>query len=245
MNSLSITEATRAAIAEIRRTLEPLGVVDGAYEAFRAGHIPEKAPYKYSATVFNGLSEAELENLENRLPFPVPEQTKAIIPTTLREFLSVTNGMHCHNLSIYGDQGRIDHGAGMPFDLGTPQLDRPPNIPKLWLCFGSMNGPWASQGKLFLSETGEIVLVHKHTGDIGARWSGLAEFLQTEVPRLLSIHDRKGDVLLGVSQLPGNTQDWEEKAEHAMLKAAGWRGYLRRFVLRLRKRLFETDSAQH
>ncbi len=120
MNSPSVTEATKAAIAQIRRMLEPFGAVDGAFEAFRAGHMPEKGPYWYSATVFNGLSEAELDKLENRLPFPVPEQTKAVIPAPLREFLSVTNGMHCHNLSIYGEQGRIDHGAGMPFDLGNP-----------------------------------------------------------------------------------------------------------------------------
>ncbi|MEZ5888557.1 MAG: SMI1/KNR4 family protein [Paracoccaceae bacterium] len=230
MSTPNVTRATKEAIAEIRRKLEPYGMVEGAFDAFRAGYMPEKGPEWYSATVFNGLSPSELDKLESRLPFPVPEQAKASIPKPLREFLSVTNGLHCHNLSIHGDQGRIDHGAGMPFDLGVPQLVKPPNIPKLWFCFGSMNGPSFSQGTLFFTNEKEIALVHRDTGDIGARWSGLAEFLQTEIPRLLSIHDPKGDVLPGANKLPGNTQSWEEKAELAKLMAAGWRGYLPRVI---------------
>ncbi len=223
MNSSNVTQATKAAIAEIRRRLEPLGVVNGAFEAFRAGHMPEKGPGWYSATVFNGLSEVELDKLESRLPFPVPEQTEAIIPAPLRQLLSVTNGMHCHNLSIYGEQGRIDHGAGMPFDLGNPQLVRPPGIPKLWFCFGSMNGPWASQGTLYLTERDEVALVHRDTGDIGARWPGLAEFLSSEVPRLLSSYDEKGDLLPDASEMPGDTANWEAKAERAKYGPFLWK----------------------
>jgi hypothetical protein len=233
MSMPSVTEATKAAIAQIRHTLEPFGVVDGAFEAFRAGHMPEKGPSWYSATVFNGLSEAELSKLEDRLPYLGSEQSKAVIPAPLRELLRVTNGLHCHNLSIYGEQGRIDHGAGMPFDLGTPQLERPPEVPNTWFCFGSMNGLWFSQGALFLTDEETVVLVHRDTGDIGAQWDGLAEFLLTEIPHLLSIHDSKGDVLPDASLLPGSTQDWEEKAERAKRKAAGWRGYVHRFMDRL------------
>ncbi len=90
-----------------------------------------------------------------------------------------------------------------------------------------MNGPWFSQGELYLSDAGEVALVHPDTGEIGARWAGLAEFLQSEIPRLLGIHDNKGDVLPSASHLPGNTQNWEEQAEHAKRKAAGWGYYVR------------------
>ncbi len=227
MNSSSVTEATKAATAEIRRRLEPFGVVDGAFEAFRAGHMPEKGPYWYSATVFNGLSEFELNKLECRLPFPAPEQAKAVIPTPLRQFLTVTNGMRCHNLAIYGDQGRIDQGAGAPFDLSNPQLVRPPNVPKRWFCFGSMNGPWASQGELYLTESEEVVLVHRDTGDIGERWSDLSEFLSSEITRILSSHDAKGDMLPGAFEFPGDTADWEAKAERARYGPFGWKKLFR------------------
>lgn len=234
MTRSDVAKATKAAIAQIREKLAPLGMVEGAFEAFRAGHMPEKGPYWYSATVFNGLSEAELDKLEDRLPYPVPEQSKAVIPTTLRQFLSVTNGMHCHSLSIYGDQGRMDHGAGMPFDLGTPQLVRPPNISKRWFCFGSMNGPWTSQGELYLTESEEVVLVHRDTGDIGARWSGMAEFLRSEVPRLLAAYDARGDILPGMSELPGATADWEAKAERAKYGSYLWKKPFRAFSIWVR-----------
>lgn len=231
MTPSDVAKATRVAIAQIQEKLAPLGMVEGAYEAFRAGHMPEKGAYWYSATVFNGLSEAELDKLEDRLPYPVPEQSKAVLPPTLRQFLSVTNGMHCHNLSIYGDQGRMDHGVGMPIDLGTPQLVRPPNISKLWFCFGSMNGPSTSQGKLYLTEDEEVFLAHRDTGDIGARWSGMVEFLTSEVPRLLAAHDARGDILPGMSELPGNTENWEATAERAKYGLFLWRKPFRRFSI--------------
>jgi hypothetical protein len=202
--------------------------------------MPEKGPFWYSATVFNGLSEAEIGELESQLPYPVPEQTQARIPTSMREFLAVSNGLHCHNLSIYGMYWRSEPAIGAPIGLHYGQIERAPNTPKTWFGFGSMNGPWASQGTLYLTDQEEVALVHQDTGDIGARWSGLAEFFQTEIPRLLSIHDSKGDVLPDESKLPGSTQSWEEKAELAKLKAAGWRGYLPRVTRWLKISFFGT-----
>jgi hypothetical protein len=235
MNALSTAETTQVAIKEIWRLLGPRGSVEGAFDAFRAGHMPEKGPFWYSATVFNGLSEEEIDALESRLPYPVPEQTQAKIPLPMREFLSVTNGLNLHNLSIYGQQGRIDQGAGAPFDLGVPQLGRPPNVPKNWFCIGGMNGPWASQGEIYLSTQNEVVLVHRDTGDVGARWPSFAAFLSSEIPRLLSIHDNKGDLLPGVSKLPGDTDNWEKLAERAKMAAKDNQGLLGRIAGWLRR----------
>lgn len=235
MSKTSVTEATQTVIREIWQVLGPRGGVEGAFNAFRAGHMPEKGPYWYSATVFNGLSEDEIDELEGQLPYPVPEQTRAKIPQSMRELLSVTNGLHVHNLSIDGQQGRIDQGAGAPYSLSPGQLVRPPGVPKTWFGIGTMNGPRRSQGKLFLTEQDEVVLVHRDSGDIGARWLNLAEFLTQEIPRLLSVHDDKGDPIPGESELPGDTSDWEEVAERAHRAEFGWRGWLRRLAERLRR----------
>lgn len=224
MISVTVVEAVQTAIAEIWRVLGPRGAVEGAFNAFRAGHRPEKDQYWYSATVFNGLSEAEIDRLESQLPYPVPEQTGAKIPQPMRDLLSVTNGLLVHNLSIYGQHGRIDHGAGMPHSLLFAQRGHPPGIPKTWFAIGSMNGPHRSQGTLFLTEGDEVVLVHRDNGEIGPRWPDLADFLLAEIPRLLRIHDEKGDPLPGHSELPGDTGGWEDIAERAYRARVGWRG---------------------
>ncbi|MBN8630380.1 MAG: SMI1/KNR4 family protein [Rhodobacterales bacterium] len=234
MNSSSVTEATQTAIREIWRVLGPRGSVEGAFNAFRAGHMPEKGPYWYSASVFNGLSDEEIDELEDQLPYPHPEQTRARIPQPMRDFLAVTNGLNLHSLSISGQQGRIDHGAGAPFSLATNQLERAPGVSKTWFGIGAMNGPWRSQGSIFLTDKDEVTLMHRDSGDIGARWPNLGDFLAQEIPRLLRIHDEKGDPLPGESLLPGDTARWEEIAERAYRVRFGWRGKLRRTIDRLR-----------
>jgi len=234
MTSSTVSEATQTAIKEIWRVLGPRGSVEGAFNAFRAGHMPEKGPFWYSASVFNGLSADEIDELEDQLPYPHPEQTKAKIPPPMRDFLGVTNGLRLHNLSIGGQQGRIDQGVGAPHSLYAGQLGRPPGVPKIWFSIGSMNGPWRSQGKLFLTEHDEVVLVHRDTGDIGAEWPSLAEFLVQEVPRLLHLHDEKGEPRPGGRRLPGDTDNWEEIAERSYRVRFGWRGLLKRTMDRLR-----------
>jgi hypothetical protein len=235
MTAITSVEAAQAAVAEIWRALGPRGAVEGAFKAFRAGHMPKKGPYWYSATVFNGLSEPEIDKLESQLPYPVPEQTRAKIPRSMRDLLSVTNGLHLHNLSLDGQQGRVDHGAGAPYSLALAQLERPPGVPKTWFCIGTMNGPRRSQGKLLLTESEEVVLVHRDRGDIGARWPDLADFLVREIPRLLRVHDDRGDLVPGESNLPGNTVNWEEIAVPAIGGNSGWRGRLRPLSDRLRE----------
>ena len=223
MSLSGVTEAALCAIAKIRAQLAPLGIIEGPNGAFRAGHMPEKGPEWYSATIFGGLSDSEIDELESQLPYPIPEQSRARIPIQMREFLAVANGMKCHNLSIYGMYWRIERAVGAPIGLHYGQLGRPQNIPKLWFGFGSMNGPWYSQGTLYLTEREEVVLVHRDTGDIGARWPGLGEFLSSEIARLLSLYGERGDLLQGASELPGDTADWEAKAERAKYGPFRWK----------------------
>jgi hypothetical protein len=226
-----VTEAASFAIAKIRAQLAPLGVIEGLNGEFRAGHMPEKGPEWYSATVFSGLSESEIDELESQLPYPVPEQTRARIPMQMRELLAVANGMICHNLSIYGMYWRIERAVGAPIGLSYGQIERPPHTPKTWFGFGSMNGPWASQGELYLTENEEVVLAHRDTGDIGARWPSMADFLMSEVPRLLAAYDARGDILPGMSELPCDTAEWEAKAERAMYGPLLWKKPFRRLSI--------------
>lgn len=72
-----------------------------------------------------------------------------------------------------------------------------------------MNGIWFSQGTLYLADAGEVVLVHKDSGLIGATWPDFSTFLQDEISRKLAARTPDGDLLPGHEALPQFTQSWE------------------------------------
>jgi hypothetical protein len=209
MTAVDVRETARRVIADIRSQLAPFGLREGKYGAFRAGHAPRRGEFAFSGTVFGGLSENEIDELERSLPYPVPEQSCAIIPDAFRDFLSVSNGLRVHALSINGMYWRLGDGVGAPIGLHYPNLERPHGIPRLWFGFGTINGAWYSQGTLYMAETGEVLLVERNAGLIGATWPDFAAFLLQEVARQLASHSPDGDPLPGYEALPQFTQSWE------------------------------------
>jgi hypothetical protein len=219
MNKPDATEAAHQAIRVIRAKFALGDFRDGPNGAFRAGNVPEKNEHYYSTAVYSGLSEIELDKLEDSLSFPIPEQTRAHIPGDFRAFLRIANGLRLFGLSINGMYWKSDPNVGAPVGLRTELLERPVQIPKLYFGFGSINGRWSSQGTLYLTQTGEVVLMERYTCAVGARWPNLCEFLGQEIPRLLRSFDPKGSLLPGGKHLPiENEEIWEALAERAQQK---------------------------
>jgi len=175
--------------------------------------MPHVSEFAFGASLFSGLSEAEIDELEKSLPYPVPEQMRANIPNQFRAFLRNANGLKLFGLSINGMYWRIEPVVGAPIGLHYGGLERPPNVPKFHFGFGSINGTGAASGKLFLTETGQVELIHRDIGVLGAAWGSFAEFLEQEIERQLTIRDTEGRLLLGYPALPGDTLEWETQSK--------------------------------
>ncbi|WP_133489669.1 SMI1/KNR4 family protein [Aliiroseovarius marinus] len=210
--------------AQIREALDPLGYRDAEHGAFITGHVPHVAPYAYLANVYAGLDESGLEAAE--------AECGRFIPEVYRAFLRHTNGLRLGQLSLHGTTfgsiDRTDYLVGQPISLSYQNVhERPDYIPNGHLGIGAMNGAWYSQGHLYLASTGEVEMYHRDANLLGARWASFEEFLESEIPRQLSLYDADGRIKPDVKQLPGDTETWEEiakakKSEQA--RASGLRG---------------------
>ena len=207
--SVAVTKAKEA----IRKNLLSYGLRESANGGFASRHIQKGDRLYYFATVYPGLSPYEIDELETQLPFPFPEQTSAHIPDPIRAFLSVMNGLRLGGLFIGGQYGKITPKLGAPIGLRVFLFETPAFMGKTNFRFGSINGTWASQGSLYLTPTGSVVMVHCDVHLIGMVLDSFASFITEEIDRQLAIHDGAGGVLPGLQHLPGDTDDWERIAE--------------------------------
>ncbi len=196
----------------LRTTFDRLGCVEGERGSYRTGHRPDRAEMYYLCTRYPGLDEAELDNAQ--------AECGRFLPQDYRSFLAHMNGVRIMGLSLHGATGGLLHrstaGIGQPISLRYQNVvERPAYIPHGSLGIGAMNGPRFSQGMLYLASTGEIEMYEARSPRIGARWSSLAAFLSEEIPRYLAQHDSDGEPLVRAKLLPGDTDDWESRAEVA------------------------------
>jgi hypothetical protein len=200
----------------IRRKYDHLGFIAGQSGAYQTGHVPHIAPYAYLCTRYAGLDEAGILDAENTCG--------RFISQPYREMLGQMNGAHLLGVSLYGGIGgsvdRSGVGIGKPISIWYQNaVERPDYIPNGHLGIGGINGPWFSQGHLYLTSTGEVELYNAKFNIIGARWPSLAEFLGEEIPRRFSLHDDEGRKLENAKLLPGDTDDWERLAQEANQEA--------------------------
>ncbi|KCV81181.1 hypothetical protein ATO10_13409 [Actibacterium atlanticum] len=210
----------------VRQRLDPLGCEDFGNGAFQSGHVPHIAPLKYLVTCYAGLDNEDIE--------PAEADCSRRIPQPYRDFLTVLNGAHILGISLNGFDGRqIDRsgaGIGQPVSLRYDNLFRAESyIPEGHFGFGAINGPWYSQGVLYLASTGEVEMYHRDADLIGARWPSFADFLTQEIPRRFSLFNVDWTVNKEAKLLPGDTADWERigeehdkrrKADHSVLGKA-------------------------
>ena len=118
-------------------------------------------------------------------------------------------------ISLYGSTGgqnlRDSEGIGQPVSIRYQNAfyTRPEFIPEGHFGFGAMNGPFYSQGHLYLTSVGEVELINRDHDLVAMRWPSLTQFLNQELPRQLSRYDDEGRETGEVTRLPGNTDDWE------------------------------------
>lgn len=174
------------------------------------GHAPHIAPQAYLFVRYAGLDPEGIAQAEAECDHYIHESYK--------EFLSCMNGARLCKLSLHGTIGaKVDRsglGIGQPISIRYQNVvGRWDYIPAGHLGIGGINGAWASQGDLYLTSTGAVELNNAKCDMIGATWPSFAEFLQSEIPRQLSLHDETGRFIAGGKHLPGNTDDWEAIAE--------------------------------
>ncbi|SMR71562.1 hypothetical protein SAMN04488030_1001 [Aliiroseovarius halocynthiae] len=209
---------------QVREALDPLGYMDGANGAFKTGHVPGIAPLAYLATFYAGLDDNGIQAAE--------AECDRFIPDLYRALLRHTNGLRLGKLSLHGTTFQSAYtsgpGIGQPISLVYQNVyERPNYIPNGHLGIGAMNGEWHSQGHFYLASTGEVEMYHRDANLLGARWASIEEFLQSEIPRQLSLYDAEGRIKSDVKQLPGDTETWEAIAEAKkgeQARASGLRG---------------------
>ncbi len=195
----------------VRDRWDKLGYLEADGGAFATGHVPAVAPQAYLCRFYAGLSDAGLNDAE--------AESERYLPKQYRDFLRSFNGANIMGISLHGSTGgqnlREIEDVGQPISIRYQNVfyTRPDYIPEGHFGLGTMNGPWYSQGHLYLTSTGEVELINRDYDLIGERWPSFADFLKQEVPRQLSRYDEMGQELESIKRLPGNTDDWEALAK--------------------------------
>ncbi|NBZ87288.1 SMI1/KNR4 family protein [Stagnihabitans tardus] len=208
----SISETLHRTDLILREAYDHLGFREGPDGAFLTGHVPHVAPFAYLCTRYPGLDDQGLQAAE--------EEAGRYLPEPYRALLAHMDGANILGITLQGAigplVGRSLHGIGQPISLRYSNVvERPAYIPAGSLGIGAINGPWYSQGHLYLASTGEVELYHSRLDRVGARWASLAIFLAEEIPRRMAFHDDRGHRLAGAKLLPGDTEDWEDLAKAA------------------------------
>lgn len=191
----------------IRQRWDKLGCLEANEGAFATGHVPAIAPHAYLCRFYAGLSNVELDDAE--------VESERYLPPQYRDFLRLYNGGGIMGVSLNGLTGGQNHrkaeGIGQPVSIRYQNAFylRPDFIPEGHFGLGTMNGPWYSQGHLYLNSLGEVELINSDHDLPAAKWSSFAEFLKQEIPRQLSRYDDEGRDTGIVPVLPGNTDHWE------------------------------------
>lgn len=196
----------------IRDKYDHLGFMEAQNGAYKTGHVPHVAPLAYLCIRYAGLDEVGIGNAER--------ECERYISEPYRELLGHMNGARLLGISLHGGiGGSVDRsviGIGNPVSLRYQNVHgRPDYIPNGHLGIGAINGPWFSQGHLYLTSSGGVEMFNARFNLIGARWPSLAVFLLDEVSRRFSIYDDEGRILENSKLLPGDADDWERLAQEA------------------------------
>ena len=161
---------------------------DGTHLIGKAPHI---APLAWLHSIYPPLVDTDIRFLDNELKHP--------IPNSYREFLKITNGLNVFNtaISLYGlrkNYNRTINEVWQPFDIITPNIDE---IPKNAVGEVLIIGSYDWDGSLLFTDclTEKVYLCDREDITPKFRWDSLYQMLDTEINRLIGIHDREGKEL--------------------------------------------------
>ena len=165
-----------------------LGVKKNSDGTELIGEVPEVAPYAFLHSIYHGLSNKEILDIENLIGFQLPLAVKKMYET----FNGLT--LFVDTLNIYGlrkNNNRSIESSWQPYDIRTYNVEeRIEGATESMLFIGgySLNG-----NKVYFNMKNECVyLCSKDNISPLAKWSSLEEWLTTEVNRLINLHNDKG-----------------------------------------------------
>jgi|GEM_PF-3419662 len=194
-------------VLTIRGRWDKLGCFETDDGAFATGHISDAGPHAYLCRFYAGLSDRGLDDAE--------AESQRYLPPSYRDFLKSFNGARVMGISLHGATGgqntRAITGIGQPVSIRyqNASYTRPGFIPEGHFSLGAMNGPYYSQGHLYMTSLGEVELINRDHNMIAKTWPSFTGFLKQEIPRQMSRYDNAGRETGSVEPLPGNTDDWE------------------------------------
>lgn len=163
------------------------------------GRAPHIAPQAWLHSFFDPLTENEIQLLEGLLTTVIPDQYK--------EFLMVTNGLGIFNttISLFGmrrNYGRSVDAVWQPFDIVIPNKnEKPPNAKINIFIIGSYD--WDGSYLYIDSKTNKVHMCERGDSTSLYEWSDFYTMLESEIKRLVSLHDKAGKELFpGESTLP-------------------------------------------
>jgi hypothetical protein len=140
------------------------------------GHVPQIAKEAYALTIFDPLTELEVETLQ--------EETGLSYPKPFFDFLLHFNGLmlFAGEIAIYGRRQGFDRESLsriQPFSIVTPNtIERLPHAepPDLFIGFFREDG-----SEICMNEDGAIKRISRDEPTVITTWSSLDRFFETEV----------------------------------------------------------------
>lgn len=149
-------------------------------------HVPHRAPEAWLHEIYTGLSEEQVNELENDMPIPLPNDYRA--------FLKIYNGINIFSdsLSVFGV--RDSDSSIQPYDIIDENMEAPEGAPESWLFFGGYS--WDGTMVMFdLSEGTEnnkVYLCARESANILYEWNDFWSWLSEETDRLSKMFDLNG-----------------------------------------------------
>ena len=156
--------------------------------ALLIGRRPDVGPKAFTHVLFAGL------------PYKLVEEAMAssrvLIHPTYAQYLTEYNGaiLFQGELSLYGVRAKLSRDADnrQPFDVVG--LNNPGERPDWSFSDGTVVGGYRSDGSVLYMTSGSDSISRRifDSGELLGTWSTFGLFLEHEVERLISLHDRGG-----------------------------------------------------
>ena len=163
-------------------------LADGTHLIGKAPHI---APLAWLHSIYPGLTEQNILELEKQLKHPIPDDYKS--------FLRISNGLSVFNttLSLFGLRRNYDRSVDQvwqPFDILTSNIrERPENAKSNVFIIGSYD--WDGSLLFIDSKTNKVNLCDRDDVTSLYEWPDFETMLRSEISRLITLFDKNGKEL--------------------------------------------------
>lgn len=160
-----------------------------ANQTLLIGKVPHIAPEAWFHSIYNGLNEDQILDIETRL--------KKVLPNHLRECLKTANGlkMFSNSVSIWGRRtsyARTGEEAYQPYDIIDLNEDLSSEISNDWLAFGSYFWDGSTMFYDLTSNDDKVFICERDSMKKMKTWDNIYLWLEEEINRLSKMYDFNG-----------------------------------------------------